>query len=189
MNKKILAIVMTALMIFAVCGCGKEEATLEIEEGANVQQELVQLINTDLPSISANRDEAVTIYNNYFADGADLDSETWRAQLEDEALVKYDAYLADLDKLMYTNSEVVNLKSLFVKSANSQREAISFVVDAVKDFDTSKLDQAQQSINDSKTYMSMYEDELKNLCAKYNVSIVGEFQSGTATDATGTDAN
>ncbi len=188
MKKKLIAILVTVMMVLAVSGCGKEEPTLEIEEGASVQDELVQMINTDLPGIAANRNDAVAIYNKYFAEGADLDSETWRAQLEDEALAKYDTYLADLDNLMYTNSEVVNLKSLFVKAANSQREAISFVVDAVKEMDTSKLDQAQQSINDSKTYMSMYEDELKNLCAKYNVNIVGDFQSGTATDASGTDA-
>ncbi len=190
MKKRILATLVSVMMILAVVGCGKKEAALEIEEGASVPQEIVQMVNTDLPSISAERDEAVSIYNKYFQEGAELDSETWRAQLEDEALVKYDAYLVKLEGLMYTNSEVVNLKNLFVKSANSQREAISYVVEAVRDIDTAKLDLAQQSIDDSKTYMSMYEDELKSLCEKYNIEVVGSFGSydASATDASASDA-
>ena len=186
MKKKIIATLMSALFLIAAVGCGKSQS-LEIEEGASVQEELVQMINTDLPSIASNRDEAVAIYNKYFENEGEIDSETWRQQLEDEALTKYDTYLADLNGLVYTNSEVVNLKSLFTKSADAQRDAIECVVDSIKDMEPEKLDQAQQSIDDSKTYLKMYEDELKNLCEKYNINMVGEFQSGTSGDAEKTD--
>ena len=190
MKKRLLALILSTALVLSFTGCGKEEkkTALEIQTGATVQEELVQLVHSDLPSIADNRDKAVSVYNAYFKDGAELDSETWKKQLQDEALASYDAYLADLDKLIYNNSEVVNLKSLFAKSANSQRDAIDYVIQAIDEVDTAKLDQAQQSIKDSKTYMSMYEDELKSLCDKYGVTIEGKFQYGTSTDASGTDS-
>ena len=183
MNKKILSlIVMTAMVIMSV-GCGKKETALEIETGATVQQEIVQLVNTDLPAIADKREKAVGIYNDYIKEGAELDSETWKKQLVDEALTSYDEYIDGLDKLMYNNSEVVNLKSLYSKAANSEREAINSVIEAINDLDSSKLDQAQQSIKDSKTYLSMYEEELKSLCDKYGIAVEGSLSSGTASDA------
>ena len=182
MFKKIIAAVMVMAVTLAVVGCGSKEPALEIETGATVQQEIVQLVNTDLPALAAKRDNAVGIYNAYFKDGAELDSETWKKQLEGEALTSYDEYLDGLDQLMYNNSEVVNLKSLYTKAANSEREAINSVIEAINDLDSAKLDQAQQSIKDSKTYLAMYEEELKSLCDKYGVAVQGSLQSSTESD-------
>ena len=65
MKKRILALVLATAMVFGVVGCGKkkdkEEAT-----GASVQEEIVKLVNEDLPGIAADRDNAVSIYNDYF---------------------------------------------------------------------------------------------------------------------------
>ena len=183
MKKRILLIVLTMAMAVIFAGCGKKETALEIETGANVQQEIVQLVNTDLPALAEKRNKAVGIYNDYFKDGASLDSETWKQQLENEALASYDEYIDGLDKLIYNNSEVVNLKNMYSKVAGSEKEAIGYVIEAINDFDSSKLDQAKQSIKDSKTYLSMYEQELKSLCDKYNITVQGELQSASASDA------
>ena len=182
MLKKIVTAVMLMAITLAAFGCGSKEPALEIETGATVQQEIVQLVNTDLPALAAKRDNAVGIYNAYFKEGAELDSETWKKQLEGEALTSYDEYLDGLNQLVYTNSEVVNLKSLYTKAANSEREAINSVIEAINDLDSAKLDQAQQSIKDSKTYLSMYEEELKSLCDKYGVAVQGSLQPTTEAD-------
>ena len=188
MKKRILALVLATAMIFSVVGCGKKKDKDEAT-GASVQEEIVKLVNEDLPGIAADRDNAVSIYNDYFKDSSSQDSESWKTKLESEALTSYDTYLANLDALTYENAEVQNLKDLFAKSASSQRDAIQYVVDAITDLDSTKLDDASQSIKDSKTYLQMYEDELERLCDEYGITINGEFQSPSLVDASVTDAS
>ena len=78
---------------------------------------------------------------------------------------------------------------LFEKSAKYQRDAIQYVVDSINAVDSSKLADAQQAIEDSRTYLGMYQDELKRLCDSYGIKINGEFQNTTMTDASATDAS
>ena len=188
MKKRILALVLATAMIFSVVGCGKKKDKDEAT-GASVQEEIVKLVNEDLPGIAADRDNAVSIYNDYFKDSSSQDSESWKTKLESEALTSYDTYLANLDALTYENAEVQNLKDLFAKSASSQRDAIQCVVDAINNLDSAKLGEASQCIADSETYLKMYEDELKRLCETYNIEIIGEFQSSKLVDASTGDAS
>ena len=187
MKKRILALVLATAMIFSVVGCGKKKDKDEAT-GASVQEEIVKLVNEDLPGIAADRDNAVSIYNEYFKDSSSQDSESWKTKLESEALTSYDTYLANLDALKYENAEVQNLKDLFAKSASSQRDAIQCVVDAINGLDSAKLGDASQCIADSETYLKMYEDELKRVCENYNIEIIGEFQTSKMVDASSGDA-
>ena len=191
--KKLKYLLLAALMCLALAGCGKKdedttEAATEASSDAAVkpQDEIVQLVNVDLPAIAADRDSAVAIYNKYFEEGADIDSEAWKNQLQNEALTSYDTYLTNLKALSYQNGEVQNLVDIYVKSAEYQRDAIQYVIDAMNDVDTDKLDEASSAIADSKTYLGMYEKELTRLCESYGINMIGDF--GTATDASSTDA-
>lgn len=188
MKKKIVATLVAMCLTVAFAGCGKKSDDAGATESSGngdvtPQAEIVQMVNTDLPGIASERESAVTIYNKYFADGADIDSATWREQLENDALKSYESYLEKLDAIQYQNAEVQTIKDLYQKSAESQKDAIVCVIAAIKDVDTTQLDSAQQSINDSKTYLKMYEDSLKDTCAKYGIEIVGEFQTTDMEDA------
>lgn len=69
MKKNVLASVLILSLVLALVGCGKkEDITTEANETASIPQEIVQLVNVDLPSISADRDSAVAEYNSYFAE-------------------------------------------------------------------------------------------------------------------------
>ena len=78
---------------------------------------------------------------------------------------------------------------MYAKSAQCQRDAIQYVVNAIADLDSTQLDEASQSITNSKTYLQMYEDELERLCEEYGITINGEFQSPSLVDASVTDAS
>ena len=79
MKKRILALVLATAMIFSVVGCGKKKDKDEAT-GASVQEEIVKLVNEDLPGIAADRDNAVSIYNEYFKDSSSQDSESWKTK-------------------------------------------------------------------------------------------------------------
>ncbi|MCR5214904.1 MAG: hypothetical protein K6E10_10865 [Eubacterium sp.] len=190
--KKFLVLVTSLIMVFSLSACGKEEeatteaVTEESSTGVTAPEEIVQLVNVDLPAIAADRDSAVAIYNKYYEDGADIDSETWKEELKTTAIPAYETYLTNLKALSYSNGEVQNLLDIYVKSAEYQKDAMDTVVSAIEEVDTDKLDEANSMITDSKTYMGMYEDELTRLCQSYGISMIGDF--GTATDASATDA-
>ncbi|MBR6404243.1 MAG: hypothetical protein IKS48_12725 [Eubacterium sp.] len=189
MKKKLMVLMMAMCFVAAAVGCGKKDSDNGTTENADnseatTKAEIVQMVNKDLPGIASERDSAVAIYNKYFEEGADLDSETWRDQLENDALKSYEAYLEKLNALKYQSPEVETLKDLYTKSAESQKEAIVCVIAAIQDVDTAQLESAQQSISDSQTYLKNYEESLKDLCQKYGIEIKGNFQSSTMTEAT-----
>ena len=115
------------------------------------------------------------------------DSETWKEQLQNDAIPTYETYLNNLKALSYTNGEVQNLLDLYIKSAEYQKDAMDTVVAAIDEVDTDKLDEANSMISDSKTYLGMYEEELTRLCESYGINMIGEFNS-SPTDASATDA-
>ena len=114
MKKKFMTFLLALSMVLLFVGCGKkdeEEVATEAAAGTkSVQEEIVQFVNTDLPAIAADRDSAVNIYNQYFADGSDQDSEAWRSKLETEALVSYNTYLDNLNALSYENADRKSFK-------------------------------------------------------------------------------
>ncbi len=192
--RKFLIIATSVVMLFSFAACGKKddnssETTEAVTEaGAPTSpEEIVQLVNVDLPAIAADRDKAVEIYNSYYVPGADIDSETWKEQLQNDAIPTYETYLNNLKALSYTNGEVQNLLDLYIKSAEYQKDAMDTVVAAIDEVDTDKLDEANSMISDSKTYLGMYEEELTRLCEFYGINMIGEFNS-SPTDASATDA-
>lgn len=175
-------------MTAGLTGCGdKETATTGSDTSAapvsteavttaptiTLQDEILSFVGKDLPGIAAERDEAVALYNSYFADGSDKNSERWMSILSDQALPKYDSYLTKLKALNLVNPEMEELKKLYVESADLQRAAIEDVINAIKNADTSLLDYAQNKVNESKAKLGEYEEKLKTMCTANNIVLQG----------------
>lgn len=173
MKKKVYLLLLTLAMALSVAGCGKSDKGSNDEKA--LKDEIVKFVNEDLPGISADRDSAVSVYNQYFEEGADMDSETWLASLENQAIVDYEIYLHNLDEIVVTTPEVTNLKTLFKQSAQNQYDAMADVINAIKNGDTSLLDSAEEKIALSEDYMRQYEEALKALCSEYGITINGTF--------------
>ncbi len=185
MKKKIYAFLLMLATLVIAAGCGKKEEA-EVDDSKALKEEIVKFVNEDLPGISAERDAAVEIYNQYFEDGASLDSDTWLASLEQTALVDYETYLQNLDSIEVTTPEVTNLKTLFKQSAQNQYDAMTDVVNALKEADTTLLDSAAEKIAISNDYMRQYEEALQRLCTEQGINVEGTFamiEMATAGDA------
>ena len=194
MMKKLLALMLCFILVLSFAGCGKKEeaetdatTTTEASTGVSVEEEIVKFVNTDLPSISSEKDNAVSTFNKYFNGG--VDASAWASELESSALVDFDTFLTNIDSLSYSNTEVNDLKDLYRKSVASERDAVQNVVLAINNVDSGLLTTASQDIADANTYLTMYQDELISLCDKYNIVTVGDFAEATLTDATVEDAS
>ena len=187
MKKRLLAFMMAAVLAFAVTACGEPKDVENPTEAASgesevtVGSEVEKFINVDLPSISADREKAVSLYNDYFKNPGSLDSEEWLRALKNDGLYYFDQYLENLNKFEYTTAEVKSLQSTYLQSAQYQRDAIGYVVSGIEEADDTMFDKAEESIAQSETYFSTYEDLLKTVCQDNNITINGAIS--TSTDA------
>lgn len=175
-------LLLAAVLIFWGCGSsGRENTAASPTDGAVEKQEILQLVNTDLPAIAPDRDHAVELYNSYFSGSRATagDAESWLEKLQNDALTSYDRYLQNLDQLQYESKEVNELKALYRNCASLQRDAIQQVVNALQSSDSQGLDKAKQDISDSEVYLKQYEDMLKKLCQKNGITISGSFQTSS----------
>lgn len=183
MKRKIIALALGMALSFGATACGSEAPatgspatpqTSTVEAGPTLQQEILTFVGDSLPSIAGDRDRAVLLYNDYFtAAGNEKDSDKWMGTLSQEALPKYDTYLSNLKALKTVNPEVGSLKELYLASAQLQRDAIQLVVDAIKNADSTILDQAQKKVDESKAKLQEYNDMLKTLCEQNSITLEG----------------
>ena len=194
------------LLCFVLTGCGSKEegttgaagdtsantegqgSTSSSTDAMSLQDEIINLVGTELPRIAPERDEAVALFNAYFSEGSDKNSETWMKTLQDEALPKYDAYLQKLNAIETVHQDVTDLKKLYVESADLQRAAIEDVINAIKNTDTSLLDYARTKVEDSEKKLAEYEDKLRGMCSANNINLEGNVVPTEAPSEEGTTA-
>ena len=181
MKKKIIVLALGICLSLGVTACGSESAetgegavsseTATTEAKIPLQKEILTFVGESLPSISGDRDRAVQLYNDYFNEGGEKDSDKWMTTLSQEALPKYETYLSNLKGLKTSNDEVTTLKNLYLESAELQRDAIQLVVDAIKNADSTILDKAQAKVEASRTKLQEYNDNLKTLCEQNSITL------------------
>ena len=147
----------------------------------DIASEIERLVNSDIPSISEERDKAVEIYNAYFLPDSQIDSEAWLKQLEETAITSYDSYLQKLGDFTYESPEAESLRNTFLTSSRYQRDAIMDVINGVRNMDSTCFDSANEKLAQSKTYLSAFQDSLKTICNEYNIEISSEASISTET--------
>jgi vacuolar-type H+-ATPase subunit I/STV1 len=184
MRKKVLTLIVVGVCSLGLIGCGKRKdinvepstATTGVSQ-SGIQSELVKFVSEDLARLNVKRQQAVEIYNEYFASNTkDADSTDWVKKLTDEAIPKYDEYISDLKALKYDSKEVNDLRDKYVRSAELQRDAINQIVNSITNNDDSYVEKAKKDIEDSKVALKEYEDSLKLLCQQNQITINGSFQ-------------
>ncbi|MBR3537443.1 MAG: hypothetical protein IKQ49_00705 [Eubacterium sp.] len=197
--KKRSAVLLLCLMVcFWASACGsKDEATTTgassgvTEQGSTeatitLQEEILSFVGQELPAIEAERNEAVSLYNSYYTENGEKDSDKWMTILSDKALPKYDSYLKKLNDIPVVHDDVAELKKLYVESADLQRAAIEDVINAIKNVDVSLLEYAQNKVDESHVKLQEYETKLRNLCKANNINLEGNVTPTTeaVTEAT-----
>lgn len=172
MNRFFRRIIIVSAACVLLTGCGKKEETVD----NTVKDDLVEFVSVELPSIQEERDNAINKYNECFNNDS-ISPDDFLAALENEAVPELTSYIDKLNAIEVTSDEVKELKDAFYNSSSKQLEAMNYVVVALKEKDAESLNKAEACLNESASYLTNYETQLKTLAAEYNIEIVGDFST------------
>lgn len=163
---------MTGIMIacsLVACGKDKEEKKETVETNV-VQEDLVEFINDELPSIAADKDKALTIYNSYFT-SADVDNDALATDLKNNAIPSMESYIDKLNAIEVETTEVQEIKQLYLIGVQKQYEAMKMVLNAIESEMPDYLVQAEALIVEAKMYMEDYEAKVMEVAANNQITI------------------
>lgn len=178
MKKKIYALFMMVMLVLLAAGCGKKEQ----EKKSDVKSDILNFVNKELPAIEDKKNTAINIYNSYF-ENENVDIRIFLNDMETTAIPSMKTYMDELDAIETATDEVKDLKDLYSLSCQLQYDAMNKVVLAIKEENSDYLTDASVMITQSETYLAQYEQELKALAAENDITIYGNLNLGTSTDA------
>ena len=103
--------------------------------------------------------------------------------MESTAIPSMKTYLDELNAIETATDEVADLKELYSLSCQLQYDAMNKVVLAIKEENSDYLTDASEMITQSETYLAQYEQELKALAADNDITVYGNLNLSTSTDA------
>jgi hypothetical protein len=178
--KKICVIMAGFSLITGLVGCGKGNSE-DDDPYAALREEVVSFVNEELASISADRDDAVAIYNDYFTSD-NKEPQVFLDSLNNEAIPKMQTFVDNLTAIETESDEVANLKDLYLQGSQKQLDAMNKVALAITEENTDYLTEADNDISESKSYFTQYESALKLLAIDCNITINGSFTDASSED-------
>jgi hypothetical protein len=178
--KKICIATAGLSLVAGLVGCGKKSVD-DSDPYAAIRDEVVTFVNEDLAAISAERDEAVAVYNDYFTSD-NKEPEAFLETLNNDAIPKMQSFVDELTNIETTTDEVTELKNLYLQGSQKQLDAMNKVAAAITEENTDYLTEADNDITESKSYFTQYESQLKLLAIDCNITINGSFSDDTSTD-------
>ncbi len=187
MKKKICVALTGIIMACALVACGKDKTEeVKVEETNVVQEDLVEFINEELPAIAADKNNALSIYNSYFA-GGDIDNAALVADLKNNAIPSMETYITNLNAIETETTEVAEIKQLYLMGVQKQYEAMKMVVNAIESEMPDYLVQAEALIVEAQLYMKDYEDKVVAIAASNQITINSDTISSGAVEEVTTE--
>lgn len=169
MKKKIYLATLVLTIACAMVGCGKKEKQETTE--ADVKSDVVEFVNEELPGIKTSVDQAVGVYNAYFAAEEKPELAEFKSQLETDAIPVMETAIVDLNAVEVATTEVTELKSLYLQSIQKEFEAMKMVVSAIDGENADYLTQADGLIAESQELMNQYQTKLQTLAGEQGIAV------------------
>lgn len=180
MKKKIYVAALVLALVCSVAGCGKKKE----DPKAELREDIVTFVNDELPAISADRDNAISIYNTYFS-AEDLDIQSFLNDLRGTAIPGMETYITNLSSVETNTEEVEELKSLYLQCAQKQCDAMKMVASAIEEENPEFLTQANTMIDEAFSLLTQYESQLRALTIDNDIEINGTFNAVSAGNGNG----
>ena len=170
MKKKVYMAVLTLAFAGLLTGCGKktEENT---DTGVSIKDDVVEFVNVELPAAKTGHDNAIAIYNAYFADTGSQDLDTFKTSLQDTAIPEMENYITTISNIDVATDEVKALKDSYLQSVQKECEAMKMVVSAIDGENADYLTQADSLIAEAATLRSDYQTKLQTIANEQGIVV------------------
>jgi hypothetical protein len=147
------------LFILALASCSSD----------NVQKDLLNYINTELPKVSALETEVIAAYDGVTGTNYQSDSIMYYT-LKQTVLPKYEEFSAKLAAIHPATEEITTMHGEYIKAAGDQMEAFKLICLAIEKQDAEIIKQANSDLDQAKNLIDIWKKDLDEKCKKHGVT-------------------
>ncbi|MBO4997872.1 MAG: hypothetical protein J6D02_07740 [Lachnospira sp.] len=181
--KKFFVLCLTGvIMLAALTGCGKQE----VDE---VQQDLIQYVETDLAGIKNEEALAINRYNEVSAQISSMKRKDILSAFNDEIIPNYTTFYNNLMNVAPKTAEVIALKQTYVDGVKLQLEGLTALSTAIQENNSDNAVAANDTIAQGKAKVDQHRADIVALAGEHNINIktdagVSANNGGASADAT-----
>jgi hypothetical protein len=146
--------------------------------GDPVQKDLLNYINVEMPKLADLESEAVEAYASVSGQNYTNDSIMY-AVMSNTVVPKYQEFYGILESIQPATDDVQDLHKEYVRAASDQLQAFQLILEAIEKQDVTIIETANGDLDEARTLLKLWREDLDAACAKHNVIINGEGEEGS----------
>ncbi|MFM9839485.1 MAG: hypothetical protein ACKVOQ_14545 [Cyclobacteriaceae bacterium] len=150
------------VLVLALAACSADD----------VQKDLLNYVNTEMPKLATLESEAVDAYGSVSGDNYKDDS-TMYATIKETVIPKYEEFSAKLAAIHPATKEVTTMNDEYLKAAADQLEGFKLICLAIEKQDPNIIEQANADIEEAKNLLDVWRTDLNEQCKKHGVVLDG----------------
>lgn len=180
--KKFLVLCLTGIIMLAsLTGCGKPE----VDE---VQQDLIQYVETDLAGIKNEEALAINRYNEVSAQISSMKRKDILSAFNDEIIPNYTTFYNNLMNVAPKTAEVIALKQTYVDGVKLQLEGLTALSTAIQENNSDNAVAANDTIAQGKAKVDQHRADIVALAGEHNINIKTDAGASANNGAANADA-
>jgi hypothetical protein len=136
--------------------------------GDEVQKDLINYINTELPKVATLEDEAIDAYGSVAGENYKNDSIMY-ATINETVIPKYEQFYGKLSSVHPATKEVTIMHEEYVKAAKDQLEGFKLISLAIEKQDPEIIKQGNADIDEAKNLLDLWRKDLDEKCKAHGV--------------------
>ena len=160
MQKKYIFYILILLIPFIFCSCGKSKQ----------QKDIINYINIELPKVSSLEENSINEYNKVTGQNFAGDSKLYSV-LKSKVIPDYTEFISKLKDIKISTSELAQIHQIYIDASNLQLEAFNLILKAIDNQDSSYITEANKKLDEARSKLTIYRNELFEIAEKYNVQI------------------
>lgn len=158
LKKWLLALVL--FFTFILSGCFSDP----------VQEDLLVYLNEDLSEISHLENEAVTAYESVTGSNYTDDYTLYDTLLLD-VIPAYQEFQDKLESISVKTDELREIHETYIEAVNLQSNAFLKIVTALEEYDSGKIEEANEMLSEARKLIREYNHEIEKLAKEHNVEL------------------
>jgi len=147
------------IFILALAACSSDD----------VQKDLLNYINTELPKVSTLEREAIAAYESISGGNYTSDS-TMYYTIKQTVLPKYEEFSSRLAAIRPATEEITAMHGEYVKAAGDQMEAFKLICLAIEKQDAEVIKQANSDLSQARNLIDLWTKDLEEKCKKHGIT-------------------